>query len=341
MTPTASPPPRNLRDHVLRQSLRHPANLQAFLEQAVPTLAAGFDCSQARLLERDFPLDDWRHREADLPFEIPYRCGTEAILALVCVLIEHQSDTDPLMPLRLLYFAVLYWERQWKEWERLPRPKPSLRLRPVLPVVLYTGESPWGSNRTLIDLLGEPVAFHTFAPAWQPLFWNLEDQTPEGLLNSGRAWLQALAVLRAQGQDTAGFEQVFTQALHNLNALHDQDHVNWYDLLRIVLTYATWRRPLAERDRWVAAAVASQADVVSQQEVQTMGQTIADALIEQGFDKGRLLTSKSILRQLLEERFGTVPESLLQQIEQATDPARLQAATLQVRHLQTPDELRL
>jgi hypothetical protein len=76
-----------------------------------------------------------------------------------------------------------------------------------------------------------------------------------------------------------------------------------------------------------------------------MGQTIAEALIEEGlqkgFDKGELLTSKKILRQLLEERFGTVPESLLQQIDQATDPARLQAATLQVRHLQTPDELRL
>jgi hypothetical protein len=89
MTPAASPPPRNLLDHILRQSLRHPANLQAFLEQAVPDLAAGFDCPQARLLEREFPLDDWRHREADLPFEIPYRYGTEAILALVCVLIEH------------------------------------------------------------------------------------------------------------------------------------------------------------------------------------------------------------------------------------------------------------
>jgi hypothetical protein len=319
--------------------------LQTFLEQAVPTLAAGFDCSQARLLDREFPLDDWRHREGDLPFEIPYRYGTEAILALVCVLIEHQSDTDPLMPLRLLYFAVLYWEKQWKEWERLPPPRPPLRLRPVLPVVLYTGDGPWGSHRTLIDLLGEPVAFHTFAPAWQPLFWNLADQTPESLLNSGREWLQALAVIRAQRLDTAGFENVFVQALHHLNALRDRDRVSWYDLVRIVLTYATWRRPRAERDRWLAAAVASQADAVRQQEVRTMGQTIADALIEEGLDKGRnegrLQTLKELLRRLLEDRFGHVSESILHQIDQTTDPELLLTAALQVRHLQTPDELRL
>ena len=60
----------------------------------------------------------------------------------------------------------------------------------MLPLVLYTGTTPWGSNRTLADLLGEPAAFHAFAPSWQPLFWNLADQTAEGLLASGEEWLQ-------------------------------------------------------------------------------------------------------------------------------------------------------
>jgi hypothetical protein len=83
--------------------------------------------------------------------------------------------------------------------------------------------------------------------------------------------------------------------------------------------------------------VASQADVVRQQEVRIMGQTIADALS----DEGRLLTLKELLRRLLEKRFGTVPESILHQIDQATDPERLQSAVLEVGELQTPDELRL
>src|SRR6266705_533076 len=137
MRPT-SEPPRDLADRMIRQALRHPANLRAFLRQAVPTLADGFDCDRARLLDREFPLEDWRRREADLPFEIPYRVGDAEVWALVCVLLEHQSDTDPLMPLRLLLFAVLYWDRQWRDWERLPPPRPTLRLNPVLPIVLCT-----------------------------------------------------------------------------------------------------------------------------------------------------------------------------------------------------------
>src|SRR5947209_4409539 len=105
--------PRDLPGRVIRESLVHPANLRAFLRQAVPELADGFDCERARLLDREFPLDDWRRRQADLPFEVPYRSGAGEVPALVCVLIEHQSAADPVMPLRLLYFAVTYWDRQW------------------------------------------------------------------------------------------------------------------------------------------------------------------------------------------------------------------------------------
>ena len=192
------PPLRDLPDRVIRESLMDPANLRALLMRAVPHLAGSLDCEQAKLLHPEFPLDDWRRREADLPFEIPFRAGEEELTALVLLLIEHQSDTDPVMPLRLLYFAVKYWDRQWRQWEQLPRPRVPLRLSPVLPLVLYTGATPWGSNRQMVDLLGEPAELHGFAPAWEPLIWNLAEQTPEGLLGSGEAWLQMLAVIRSK-----------------------------------------------------------------------------------------------------------------------------------------------
>jgi hypothetical protein len=82
-------PLRDLADRAIRETLVNPENLREFLEQAVPQLAPGFDCAQARLLTRELPLPDWRRREADLPFEIPYRMGDQTVLALVYVLIEH------------------------------------------------------------------------------------------------------------------------------------------------------------------------------------------------------------------------------------------------------------
>src|SRR5262249_15972149 len=120
------------------------------------------------------------------------------------------------------------------------------------------GRAPWGSNETILDLLGEPEAFHAFAPTWKPLFWNLADQSPESLLQSGLEWLQALAVIRAQNLDAAGFEAVYSEALRCLERVAAQDEPRWYDLLRIVLTWAYWRRPGGERDHRLALAPSTQ-----------------------------------------------------------------------------------
>lgn len=340
-------PPRKLPDQVIRESLQHPASLREFLQAVVPHLAAGFDCERARLIARDFPMEDWRVREADLPFEIPYRTAEGERLALVCVLIEHQSDTDVLMPLRSLYFAVGYWDRQWRTWMELPPPRPPLRLSPVLPIVLYTGPTPWGSNRTMADLLTEPRAFHVFAPVWEPLFWNLAERTPRDLLDSGSAWLEMLSVIRVERAEAAEFQAVFAEAIHRLAALQGREEVRWSDLLRIVLTYASWRRPPVERP--TLEKIALETNPTRKEEVRKMVQTIAEALIEEGHAKGHaeghaegvLETNRENLRRLLLRKFPQLPEAILQRINACTDIERLKAALDRLLDLKSLDEFTL
>ena len=61
----------------------------------------------------------------------------------------------------------------------------------------------------------------------------------------------------------------------------------------------------------------------------------------EGEAKGRLATSRTVLRDLLEDRFGPLPEVLVQRIEAATDPDRLRAAVRQAPRLGRLDELQL
>ncbi|HEY7315518.1 MAG TPA: Rpn family recombination-promoting nuclease/putative transposase [Gemmataceae bacterium] len=340
-------PPRKLPDQVIRESLQHPASLREFLQDAVPHLAAGFDCERARLISREFPMEDWRSREADLPFEIPYRTAEGERLALVCVLIEHQSDTDPLMPLRMLYFAVGYWDRQWKTWAGLKPPRPPLWLAPVLPIVLYTGPTPWGSNRTMVDLLTEPSAFHAFAPKWEPIFWNLAERTPQDLLNSGAAWLEMLSVLRVERAEATVFQSVFAEAAKRLAALQGREEVRWHDCLRVVLTYASWRRPPAEAKALEDIALA--ANPTRKEEVRRMIQTIAEELIERGRAEGHaegraegaLDSNREALRRLLLHKFKQLPAVVLQRIESCTDIERLKAALEHVLDMKSLDEFNL
>ncbi len=118
--PTAEPP-QDFRDQAIREQLQQPDNLRELLHEALGELADGFLCEQREVLQREFPLEDWRHRESDLLFRIPYRTPSETVPVFVCVLLEHQSRPDPRMPLRTLLYGVLYWEREWKVGKRCLR----------------------------------------------------------------------------------------------------------------------------------------------------------------------------------------------------------------------------
>src|SRR5205823_3036174 len=126
-------------------------------------------------LGREFVLEDSRRRESDLFFRLPFRPPAEALgeWALVCLLVEHQSEADPVMPLRMLLYAVLFWESQWRTWEAGHEAGVPLRLTMVIPIVLHTGTRVWRTNRELADLIAGPQVLSAFAPQWQPLFWDL------------------------------------------------------------------------------------------------------------------------------------------------------------------------
>jgi len=336
MTTPADLLPRDAIDRLLRDSLREPDHLRWFLRQAVPHLADGFDYTRAKLLERTFSMPDWREREADLPFEIPYRVGDQEIWALVCVLLEHQSDTDPLIPLRLLTFATQYWDRQWRAWQALTPPRPSLELSPVLPIVFYTGDVPWGSNRRLTDLLGEPKAFHGFAPQWEPLFWNLTDHDAETLLKTGEDWLQLLGVLRSSRDDLPHMDAVLREAVLHLQGLAESNRTQFDKLMYKLLTVVMFRRPQSEHETLVKAAAESQITPARQGEVQTMTQTIAEYYAEQGAVRSR----RGYLRMVLEKKFGSLPDALVAQINVVKDLDELDRLFQQALDVEKLDDVR-
>jgi hypothetical protein len=204
-----------------------------------------------------------------------------------------------------------------------------------------TGPGTWENNRTLHDLLGESAEFHGFVPPWGPLFWELGQHSADSLLESGDAWQQVLAVLRAEGDEAVAFERVYVEALRRLEALAGRDHVRWCDLMRIILSWGIARRPPEERPALEAAERAALADVHRQNEVAVMARTIGQTIWEEGLSRGELQASRRMLRQFLTARFGPLAEDVVQRIETCTDLDRLTAAAQQVATLDKPENLRL
>jgi hypothetical protein len=110
--------PHDYPDRQIREGLLLPANLRALLRRAVPELAERFAYDRIEVVRPTFLLDDWRKRESDVLLRSPLLATAGEQQVLVCVLIEHWSNPDHAMPLRVLLYGVLYWEREWRDWEQ-------------------------------------------------------------------------------------------------------------------------------------------------------------------------------------------------------------------------------
>jgi hypothetical protein len=369
------PPLHDFPDRALREALKHPDNLRELLEAIVPDLAARLDFTQVTEVSRNFLLEDWRDRESDLLFLIPFRSGEGTAPVLVCVLLEHQSQADPRMPLRMILYNVLFWDRQWREYEDNHAPGAPLRLTPVLPIVFHTAPRPWGSNRTLADLIDAPPELRPFIPQWDILFWDLADRSPDQLLTTQGFFVRFLSLVRAETWDAASFQGVYEQALQQLEALAPQDKMRWRDLLWLAVSWVLQRRPEADRAPLLALTGASQQNLALQEEAKNVSETAEKTWIEsvrerlaaqltaeiteqvtaqvteqvtaqvteqvtaQSEARGELRALRHTLRRWLTDRFGAIPEELEQQMSECQDTARLEAAIRRVGSIQTIDQL--
>jgi hypothetical protein len=336
-------------DRAHRQLLLNLANLAELVGRAAPTQAADLDVGRAALLDRELPLPDWRRRQVDLLFEIPFRDRPQSAPAILCLVLEHQSAEDQAMPLRMLLEAVLYWERRWGRWQNNRRRGDLLRLPVVLPLVFHTGPQPWESPRTLSHLFDVPEPYRTLIPTWEPIFWDLAALPPEELLAASGEWLKAMAVVRSERADRETFGRVLTDVMTALEPLAERDKMRWHELLWFLLSYAANCRPPAERADHLAAAVASQHVVALREEVRFMSEQVAETwqdwarrhYTELGRKEGRLMAWRETLRGVLEERFGPLPQSVLDRIAAVEDDTRLQTAVRRAPHLPSLDALEL
>jgi len=179
---------------LLLDTLVQPDNLRALVREVAPGIADHLDYPRAEVVGKPYFLDDWRSRERDVLVRLPYRDAAGQREILVCVLVEHQSDMDQAMPLRMLVYAVYFWELEWKSWTESHQRGEPLRLTPILPVVLYTGPKPWDTSRSLADLFDVPEPWQAWLPSLPMPLWDLQEHSAEELLGSEDPFLRVLAV---------------------------------------------------------------------------------------------------------------------------------------------------
>ncbi len=129
-------------------ALSHLPNARSLIETQLSAAAlAELDLDTLQLEDGSFIDPDLREKFSDLLLSVglaeksPVENGDQA---LVYFLFEHKSQSDPLTVLQLLSYIVRIWEKRQRE---------GLPLCPIVPLVVYHGETGWTAARSLAELI--------------------------------------------------------------------------------------------------------------------------------------------------------------------------------------------
>jgi len=311
---------RNFPENGMKLLLEHPKNVRDLLMLVGRDIAERIDLDGLRYVKETFVRRDYRHVEGDVVHTAPLRTeprGRERVC--IYILIEHQSEPDRLMPLRLIDYVVQILRFQERDWERQHGSTDGIRLQPVLPVVFYTGEKRWPALGALPDLIDPAAGFREWTPRMDSFFVNVRAIEPGALEAFGGFFGHVLRLVTARRARRSTFQKRLVSVIRSLEAMPAQDRLRWLELLSYIHALVYHVRHPKEQPGLFREIEASVATDVQRQEVFQVGRTIADELKEQA---GIETTRKNLVR-LLGLRFGDVPEETVAVIESTRDLKRL------------------
>jgi hypothetical protein len=318
---------RQFPENGLKQVLGSAGNVRDLLTLAKAAVLPRIDLGGMQIDPTTYVTAEYRHVSSDLVLRAGLRPsagrGRRKPLT-VTILIELQSQPDRLMPLRVLEYLVQVWKHQVKQHGQTHRSLASVKLRPVLPVVVHTGSYAWEKLGGLLDLMEDAEAFRPFTPAFEPLFVSLPNTPEAELEKDGGPFGQVLALLRASTAGRGPFARRLAQTLARLQELKGPDRLRRLELLCYVEGLVYHARAAAEHETLRRQIDAAVRDDEGRLEVEMARRTLADVHREQASLEAVLNERKRTLLLQLRLRFKAVPPKIERTIQSTADSDQLE-----------------
>ena len=257
-------------------------------------------------------------------FTAPFLDETEKSTreVIIFVLIEHQSSVDPIMPFRVLYYMVMLWETQRRKWESQKKPPGEWKFSPILPVLFYTGDQRWELPLGMKHLVDLPSTLERFIPEPNMLFLNLKAISPEQLVKEDHPFEWVLRVIQKERSTEEEFREALQATIRRLELMPPAERANWEKLIYFLLAFIKHRRDATEHDDLFRVIKENITDKSRREEVESMGKTMAQLLIEEGEERGEargevrgeVRGKAEFLIRFLYRKFELVPEDIIEKI---------------------------
>jgi hypothetical protein len=283
----------NFPENGVKFLLHNPGNLEdlmRWLASLYPTLPdpSRFDFA-SRTIEPDTMIrGDFSHAVTDLLVRLPFRIGEQnSEWIKVYLLFEHLSAHQRHIVPRSLGYATDAYRLQERRWLENHDSLQGLIYEVVVPIVIYTGERAWQKPTPFRDLVSGGDLFAAFIPSTEPLFLSLPGMTEQELLQSGRGLGMVLHVLQQRHAGLEEFHSLLTNTVEAVEGQLSGDRHRLREMLVYLEGVVYHLREKKDRPGLLEELERSIQSQTLREEVHAMGQTIAEALREEGEKKGR------------------------------------------------------
>ena len=323
-------------DPVYKRLYSFPEMVEDLLRSLFPAdLLEAVDWPSLGRLPASYVGDDFRSRHGDAVWRVRLQpADGRGEWLYVLVLLEFQSTTDAIMALRVLEYTAMLHRELLREGAATPG-----RLPPVLPVVLYNGESPWRAATEVRELVAD--AGPNLAP-YQPSQRHVVLDERHASADDMRRLTRAVMLLEQSRspEDLARATGLLRDWLRT--AAPEEPRIG--ELKR---AFAEWLWMLCRRSEQGDEPPAEPPPELTLEDVtMTLEERVIswrEPWIRQGVEQGirqGLDRERGLLRRLAEVRFGAdTAERLFGLLAREDDPQRLAAVGEAIVRCETGDDL--
>ncbi len=272
-------------DKLVKRLLSNPEAAKDILSLYLPKEVLDIaDLSCLKMQKDSFIDDEYRTYAVDILYKTKFQNSEGYIWCLI----EHQSSSDPWMPVRIFKYIGLIWDHIRKQ----SRPSRIVFIPLIYPLIIYQGDKPYEHSLTLSDLIQPEATKNIFETLFVKPFSmvDLSVIPDETLRKEAQNHLKGVALLltlkhRLDKNLSDFFAQILSELLKQLNQRGDNDEV--FDLLYYILKQGEF----LDKNRFLEIVITQQFS----SEVEKKMTTVAQQLLEEGIVEGKIEVAKRLL----------------------------------------------
>ncbi len=313
----------NFADKLAKWTFNIPEFLRGLVFMLKGDIVQFLDFDQVEVVSSDIITNILQESVSDLVFTVPYRDTSQGDELTIYILLEHQSTVDRMMGYRMLSYMCQIWYTQLKQLANAGVKPSHRRLRPILPIVFYTGARRWEAPLTLNAVMDIPEQMTPFVPSFETLFLGVKQVDTDEIIQTDHPFAWLMTVLQKEEEDENVMQRTLETALMQLDTLKTENPTLHQNAMMYLSLIVLCRREKNEQPQLLRMINTH----TENEEVERIIMTGIEALIQEGkaegkaegLQQGRIYEKRTDVLKLVRHRFADISDSILNEISEVDD----------------------